>query len=242
MRIKVILVATVVAALAIGVVSSNAALQTSTSVNVNVSKPGKPGSVRMVLVNNDTAGLVPQRISKITISSRVARWYSKGAGVCKSTVPTNAAGTNNAAPISPACPRSSRIGKGKFTVNTGTVGQAIPADLGTISGDVTVYNYRPSGGKVVALLFEIKSDIPVPNAHQYQLAQISKKGTLEAEVPNTSDLPPSVQQFLVGRTTSLNKLDVTLKSPKVKRGKKPLFTLKNNKKLDFLVTLDRDNG
>ena len=68
MRIKLILVATVVAALAIGVVSSNAALQTSTSVNVKLPKAGAPATVVTEIVNNDNAGLVPQRVSAITIA------------------------------------------------------------------------------------------------------------------------------------------------------------------------------
>lgn len=242
MRIKLILVATVVAALAIGVVSSNAALQTSTSVNVKLAKAGAPATVVTEIKNNDNAGLVPQRVSAITIASKVAKWNSKAIPQCSSTIPTNAAGNNNAAQISPACPAKSKVGSGTFTVNTGTVGQPIPGELGTISGTVNVYNYKPGGGQQAAMLFEIKSDIPVPNAHQYQLATVSKSGVLSATIPNTTDLPPAVQQFLVGRTTALNNLKVTIKSPKPAKGKKPFLTLKNTKNMDFVVTLDRDNG
>lgn len=241
MRIKLILVATVVAALAIGVVSSNAALQTSTSVNVKLAKAGAPATVVTEIKNADNAGLVPQRVSAITIASKVAKWNSKAIPQCASTIPTNAQGNNNAAQISPACPAKSKVGSGTFTVNTGTVGQPIPGDLGIISGTVNVYNYKP-GSNAAALLFEIKSDVPVPNAHQYQLATVTKSGVLSASIPNTTDLPPAVQQFLVGRTTSLNNLKVTIKSPKPAKGKKPFLTLKNTKNLDFVVTLDRDNG
>lgn len=242
MRTKLILVATVVAALAIGVVSSNAALQTSTSVNVKLAKAGAPATVVTEIKNSDNAGLVPQRVSAITIASKVAKWNSKAVPQCKSTIPTNAAGNNNAAQISPACPSKSKVGKGTFTVNTGTVGQPIPADLGVISGTVNVYNYKPGSGQQAAMLFEIKSDIPVPNAHQYQLATVSRTGVLSATIPNTADLPPAVQQFLVGRTTALNNLKVTIKSPKPAKRKKPFLTLKNTKNMDFVVTLDRDNG
>jgi hypothetical protein len=241
MRIKLILVATVVAALAVGAISSNAALQTSTSVNVKLAKAGAPATVVTEIKNNDNAGLVPQRVSAITIASKVAKWNSKAIPQCASTIPTNAAGNNNAAQISPACPSKSKVGSGTFTVNTGTVGQPIPSELGTISGTVNVYNYKP-GSNQAALLFEIKSDIPVPNAHQYALATVSRTGVLSAQVPNTTDLPPAVQQFLTGRTTSLNNLKVTIKSPKPAKRKKPFLTLKNTKNMDFVVTLDRDNG
>lgn len=241
MRIKMILIATVVAALAIGVSVSNAALQQSVKVNVKVAKPGAAGSVSVNYTNQDDAGIVPQRTASLVVTSKVAKWNSSGAGVCKSPIPVNPA-ANNVAEISPACPSSSKVGKGTFTVNTGTVGQPIPAELGTISGNVNVYNYKPAGGSQAALLFEILSDSPVQNAHEYTLGQITRSGTLSAKIPNTTDLAPALQQFLTGRTTSLTSLNLTIKSPKVKKGKKPLFTLKNTKNLDIAAQVIRDNG
>jgi hypothetical protein len=241
MRIKLFVIAVAIAALAVGVTSSSATLNTSTSANVNVPKPGGPGSVKLVIDNTDNA-VVPQRISKVTIASKAAKFNSKAVPQCKSKVPTNADGDNNAAEITPACPKASKVGSGKFTVNTGTVGQPIPSDLGTISGDVNIYNYKPSGGTQAVLLLEIMSDIPVPNAHQYQLAPISKAGVISTTVPTTDDLPPAVKNILsppgAPRTTSLAHFETTIKS----HGKKPFFTLKQNKKLDFNVTLERDNG
>jgi hypothetical protein len=240
MRIKLIVIATAIAALAIGVGSSSATLNSTTSANVNVPKPGGPGSVKLVIDNTDNA-LVPQRISEIQISSKAAKWNAKAVAQCKSTIPTNLAGTNNAGEISPPCPSGSKVGTGKFTVNTGTPGQPIPADLGTISGDINIYNYKPAAGSTASLLIEILSDIPVPNAHQYQLATISKSGTIDTKVPTMDELPPSVKNILsppsAPRTVALSHFETTIKS----KGKKPFFTLKQNKKLDFNVTLIRDN-
>jgi hypothetical protein len=240
MRIKLIVIATAIAALAIGVGTSSATLNSSTSATLNVSKPGGPGTVKLVIDNTDNQ-VVPQRISEIQISSKFAKWNAKAVPQCKSEVPTNANGKNNAGQISPACPSGSKVGTGKFTVNTGTPGQPIPSDLGTISGDVNIYNYTPQSGTQATLLIEILSDIPVPNAHQYQLAKISKSGTIDTFVPLMEDLPPAVKNILsppsAPRTVSLSHFETTIKS----KGKKPFFTIKQNKKLDFNVTLIRDN-
>lgn len=247
MRYKLIAVATAIAALAVGVGSSSATLRSETSANVNVSKPGAAGSVKLVIDNTDSA-VVPQRIAKVNIASKVAKWNSKAVPQCTSKVPTNADGDNNAGEITPPCPKGSKVGTGKFTANTGYVGQPIPPDLGTLTGEIVIYNYKPAGGEQAALLLEILSDTPVPNAHQYTRAGISKAGVISALVPNTSELPPQVANFLtppapaLQRTTSLAHLETTIKSPSVKKGKKPFFTLKNNKKLDFSITLERDNG
>jgi len=242
MRIKLIVIATAIAALAVGVGTSSATLNSQTSAKVSLAKAGAPATVQLIIDNTDNA-VVPQRISAIQIASKSAKWNSKAVAQCKSTVPTNALGNNNAAEITPPCPKASKVGTGTFTVNTGTVGQPIPADLGTISGDINIYNYKPGGGQQAALLLEIMSDVPVPNAHQYSLATVSKAGVISATVPNTDDLPPAVKNILsppsAPRTTSLANLKTTIKSP---AGKKPFLTLKNLKNIDFSVTLQRDNG
>ncbi|MGH2906617.1 MAG: hypothetical protein ACRDKI_07585 [Solirubrobacterales bacterium] len=241
MRIKLIAVATAIAALAIGVSASNATLNSETSAKVSIKKAGAPATVKLVIDNTDNA-VVPQRVSAVSITSKAAKWNSKAVPQCKSKVPTNADNDNNAGPITPACPKGSKVGSGKFKVNTGTVGQPIPSDLGTIDGTLNIYNYKPGGGQQAALLLEIMSDTPVPNAHQYSLAGVSKSGTIFATVPNTADLPPSVSALLLPRTTSLAHLETTIKSPKPKGKTKPFFTLKNLKNIDFSVVLQRDNG
>jgi hypothetical protein len=240
MRIKLIALATVVAALAVGVVTSQAALQQKVSVNVNIPKPGAAGTVKVSLKNDDP-GKVPERIKTIVVTSKSVKWNSKAVPYCNVKIPTNADGDNNAAKLT--CPSKSKVGSGKFLVNTGIPGQAPPAELYVIDGNVTVYNYKPRPGNVAGFLVEIQSDVPVPNAHQYQYVGITRAGVMTAEIPNTADLPPQVRDILLnlpGRQISLNSLDLTLKAPKVKKGKKPLFTITNFKKLDVSGELIRE--
>lgn len=240
MRIKLIALATVVAALAVGVVTSQAALQQEVKVNVSLSKAGAPATVKLSLVNDDP-GKVPERIKTLVVTSKTVKWNSKAAPYCGVKIPTNADGDNNAAKLS--CPSKSKVGSGKFLVNTGIPGQAPPAELYVIDGNITVFNYKPRSGDTAAFLIEIQSDIPVPNAHQYQYVGISRSGVMTAEIPNTADLPPQVRDILLnlpGRQISLNTISLTLKAPKVKKGKKPLFTINNFKKLDVAGKLIRE--
>lgn len=240
MRIKLIALATVVAALAVGAMTSQAALQQKVSVNVNIPKPGNGGTIKVSLVNNDP-GQVPERIKQIIVTSKTVKWYSKALPYCNVTIPTNAAGNNNAAKLS--CPSKSRVGRGNFLVNTGVREQGIPAELYEINGNITAYNYKPRSGDVAAFLVEIQSDVPVPNAHQYQYVGISRAGVMKADIPATEDLPPQVRDILLnlpGRKIALNTINLTLTAPKVKKGKKPLFTIKSYKKLDVSGELVRE--
>ncbi len=248
MRIKVISVVAAVALVAVGVTASNASFRSEASVKIKLAKAGAPAKVTMVIDNTDSAN-VPQRISSVVTTSKVAKFNSKAVPQCTSKIPTNADGDNNAAAINPACPAGSKVGSGKFTANTGVVGQPIPfSDLGKIDGTLNVYNYKPQGGEQAALLLEIMSDTPVPDAHQYSRVSISNSGVLTSTIPNTADLPPKVSDFLrvnpptdmSYRTTSMAHVEITMTSPKAKKGKKPYFTLKNTKNLDFSIVLNRD--
>jgi len=241
MRIKLIALATAVAALAIGyATSSQATLTTSTSATVKLAKAGAPAQAHIVIDNTDNE-VVPERVASVSIASKTAKFNAKAVKQCTSPVPTNAAGNNNAAEIVPPCPSASKVGKGTATVTTGTVGQPIPSDLGTIVANVNIYNYKPSPGDQATLLLEIISNIPVQNGHVYEVAHVSKSGTISSNVPLVADLPPTIGSFFTGRTVTLSHLDTTIKSPKPKKGQKPFFTLKNLKNLDFNITLTRDH-
>lgn len=244
MRIKILSFAAVVAALAIGVTASNASFRSETSAKVTIAKAGAPAKVVMTIDNTDTTK-VPERISSVVISSKVAKFNGSAVPACGTAVPTNAAGTNNAGKINPPCPAKSKVGKGTWVANTGTPGEPIPPDLGTLSGTMNVYNYKKAGGEQAALLMEVMSDIPVPNAHQYIRVGVSNSGVLNAVLPNTADLPPTVANFLRNpnltfRTTSMSKVVTTITSPKPAKGKKPFMTLKNLKNIDFSIVLNRD--
>lgn len=248
MRIKIVSIVAVVAALAVGVTASNASFRTEASMKIKIAKAGAPAQTSIVVDNTDSAN-VPQRISSVVMTSKVAKFNSKALPQCTTKIPTNADGDNNAAALNPACPSGSKVGSGTFVANTGVVGQPIPfSDLGVIDGTLRVYNYKPQGGEQAALLLEIMSDKPVPDAHQYQRISISNGGVITSVLPNTADLPPNVANLLLinpptnmnFRTTSMANFKLTVKSPKAKKGKKPFLTLKNTKNMDFSIVLNRD--
>lgn len=244
MRIKILSLVAVVAALAVGVTTSNASFRSEVSVKATLAKAGAPAKVAMTIDNTDSAK-VPERISSVVVTSKGVKFNSSAVKACTSKVPTNADGDNNAAEINPPCPAKSKVGKGSSILNTGTPGQPIPPDLGTLTSTINIYNYKKSGGEQAALLLEALSDIPVPNAHVYIRVGISNSGVATSLVPNTADLPPAVANFLRNpdlsyRTTSLAKVAYTITSPRPAKGKKPFMTLKSTKKMDFSVVLNRD--
>jgi hypothetical protein len=128
MRIKLIAFATVIAALAIGVATSSAALQNSVQVKLNFKKAGGPGTLEVQLVNldgnpfpkgkapSDSAvqgvvlggGITPQPVHELVISSTSAKYNSKALPYCTivasngaKEIPTNAAGNNDSAFLAP---------------------------------------------------------------------------------------------------------------------------------------------
>lgn len=244
MRIRLISIVAGVAALAIGVTASQASLTGGTNVKVKLAKAGAPAQVTVAIDNTDKVN-VPRRISSVLVTSKDAKWNSKAVPFCKKSVPTNAAGTNTGAALK--CPKNSKVGQGKFSVNIGTPGQPIPTDLGVINGVINVYNYKPQGGEQAALLLEEITDRPIPDTHIYIRAGISKSGVFTAIVPNTGDLPPNVSNLLRNpdlsyRTTALASVTVTLSSPRAKRGKRPFLTLKSLKNIDVSVVLNREDA
>ncbi|MBI5311240.1 MAG: hypothetical protein HZB14_09505 [Actinobacteria bacterium] len=247
MRFKLITVLAAIAALAVGVTASNAGLRSETSVKIKIPKAKAPAQVQMTIDNTHTlngVGVVPERVNQVVIKSAAAKWYSKGAPQCNIPIPSAAAGNNTGGPANPGCPAKSKIGTGKFEAHDGIVGQPYdPSDAGRVTGTLTIYNYKPSGGAQAALLLEAKSDIPVPNVYQYILATV-KGGSITASVPNAADLPASLANLMRNpdmsyRTLSMANMTTTIKAPKVKKGK-ALFTLNQFKSMDFSIVLNRD--
>jgi hypothetical protein len=268
MRTKLIALATVVAALAIGVTASQASLQQSVSVNVKFKKAGGPGTVSVKLENLEPSGgnpnaLVPERISKLIVSSKSIAYNSKALPYCKivpsetvggkDEIPTNAAGNNLSHQLSPEpggsnsavvlknCPTKSLLGKGTFEAVVGTVRAAFdPSQAGQITGKVYSYNYKPRPGDQAAMVVWIQSDNPVPNANQYTYVGVNKKGVLTAEIPTRDQIPANIAAALPDGIISLTKLNLTLNAPKPPKGKKPAFTIKSFSNLDVTGQLVRD--
>lgn len=259
MRIKLIALATVVAALAIGAGTANAALQNSVSAKVKFSKAGGPGTIELKLNNIDESvgtpgyGKVTERIKQLIVKSSSVAVNSKALPYCNITIPTNAAGNNdstqrtyipgksNSSAITKACPKASLIGKGTFTAVDGTVGQAADcSQAGCIKGNLYAYNFKPRGGDRLGTVVLIQSDTPVPNAYQYMYTGWSKSNTLTADVPQWSDLPPIISQYLPQGTITMTSMTLKLTSPKPKKGKKPIFTIKSFKNLDVFGSIVRE--
>lgn len=122
MRTKLIIGISVLAALAIGVTSSNAALQNAVQVKLNFKKAGGPGSLSLQLINMDDVplpegkplsarglhnalydgGLVPQRVKRLIVQSSSAKYNRKALPSCsvifngQKKIPTNADGITGA--------------------------------------------------------------------------------------------------------------------------------------------------
>lgn len=247
MRFKLITVLAALAALAVGVTASNAGLHSSTTVKIKIAKAKAPASVVMNIDNTHTnaagVGIVPERINQVVITSKAAKWYSKGAVQCKVVIPSAAAGNNDGSDIGKNCPSKSKIGSGTFIANAGTPGTVYdPGDAGRITGVMKVYNYKAPAGAQAALLLDAESKTPVPGVHQYILAVV-KGGKLTASVPNMADLPTNLSNLFKNpdgvtyKTLSMATMNTSLKSPSAKR---PLLTLNNFKSMDFAVELNRD--
>ncbi len=263
MRTKLILIATVVAALAIGVTASNAALQNSVSVNLKFKKAGGPGTLKLSLTNVEDGGLVPQRVKEMIISTKSGQYNSKALPYCKivpsqtvggkDEIPTNAAGNNtsdflapqpggkNSATVLKNCPLKSIVGKGTFEAVVGTPGQPYDkSQAGLITGNVYLFNYKPRSGDTLAFASWIQSDNPVQNANQYLYVGVSKKGVIRTVLPNRQDIPPNIGAVLPPGIISMTKLNLTLTSPKPAKGKKPIFSVKSFSNLDVAGQLIRE--
>jgi hypothetical protein len=262
MRTKLILIATVVAALAIGVSASNAALQNSVSVALKFKKAGGPGTLDVSLTNTEDGDLVPARIKTLIISSSSGTYNTKAIPYCKivpslkvggpDTIPTNAAQNNNSEALASEpgasnsdvvkknCPITSLVGKGKFEAAIGDVGKPFDrGQAGLITGFVYLYNYKPRAGDQLAFVAWIKSDNPVPDANQYQYVGVNKKGVIKTDLPARADIPPNIQNALPPGTISLTKLSLKLESKKPKKGK-PIFSIKSFSNLNVSGQLVRE--
>lgn len=242
MRIKLFVTAGCIGAIVLGAAVSNASLTSGTSVNVNIKSPGAPATITLA-VDNSESTLVPQPVTVMKISSTTAKWNSKAVPNCTVVPPDWASGTPDNGHGIEECPAASKVGRGTFTVNTGTPGQPIPGDNGTISGTINVYNRAPAAGQSAAFLIELLSDVPVPNDHEYEVAQISKSGTVTVPLLKMENLTPAIHNLLsppmAPRQLALSKLQVTIKSPTPKKGKAPFVTLKSVSKVNFSVSLQR---
>lgn len=283
MHKKLILPIVAVAALAIGVGSSGAALQNAVQVKLRFHKAGGPGSLYLQLVNMDdvalpegkplskhglhnalyNGGLVPQRVAKLIVQSRSARYNRHALPYCKvvfngrKTIPTRADGITGAEELTYVpgepnshrvkrdCPKRSIIGRGTFTAVVGTPGLPYnPSQAGALEGSVMIYNYQPRRGDSLGTVARLHVDNPVP-ANQYLYTGVSHRGVLTAVIPRRSEIPTNLDAAIPAGEVSLTSIDLKLTAPKPKRSRhgrrgKPIFTIKSFKRLDVYGQLVRE--
>lgn len=282
MRAKLIVLAVALLAMAVPVATSEAALQNAVQAKLHFKKAGGPGSIFVQLVNMDdvplpegkplsrrglsmalrNGGLVPQRLKRIVIQSRSARFNRRALPYCKvvfrgqARIPTRAdgitgaeeltyvPGQRNSRSVSRACPKRSILGRGDFTATVGTPGQPYnPAQAGALEGTIIVYNYRPARGDTLGTVVRLHVDNPVPST-QYIYTGVSKRNVLTANVPSRAEIPTNLDATIPPGELSMTSVNLSLKAPTPKRrhGKrgKPIFTVKSFKKLDLYGQLIRE--
>lgn len=222
MRIKIMALVVASAALAIGALggSATAALQNQLNVDILQKAQGSPATVKVFATNEDSAGKIPERISKVILKSKSAKWNGKAVPKCTSAIQSN---DQAAAPISPACSSKSLVGTGTATVLAGIAGEPVPPQGGAnyVDAKLKIYNYKPQPGAKVSFLVEAISDQPVPDAYIYMIANVSSNGTMTAIIPSPATIPTNLAQFYPGKNFSVIKFAATLNPKRTK-----LFSLK----------------
>jgi hypothetical protein len=242
MRSGIIMLVLAGAVLAIAAPCADAALVTGSSVTVKVPRPGAAGSLSFSVENSDD-GIVPEVVKSIRLSSRVAAFNGSAVTKCTTVVFDPAYGGPDYVEPIPFCPPASKVGTGAVTFNTGSAGSPLSGFFGTLYGTIDIYNYTFGKSDQAALLFDIQTNVPVPNAHTRFIAPVSRAGVLTIPVPSIDEQPPSVANILAPPGShdvlALAAFSAKIKSPRARSGRLPFFTLKNNRKLDFTVTLNR---
>ena len=80
----------------------------------------------------------------------------------------------------------------------------------------------------------------MPDVFVYIVGNIGSDGTINTHVPDTAELPQSLQNIIGTRHVILQSVSIKLTAPKPPAGKKPFATLKTNKSFDGSVQLIHD--
>lgn len=230
MRIKILVIGAALAAV-VGGGSATAALQNQLTVDVLQKAQGKPATVKVFAVNEDSANKIPERISKVVLKSKSAKWNGKAVPKCTSPLPDK---NLPAGPIQPACSSKALVGSGSAIVLAGVAGETVPPQGGAnyVTSKLKIYNYKPQPGAKVSMLIEATSDQPIPDAKLYVVANVDSKGTLTANIPNVGDIPTNLAQFYPGKNLNIIRFQATLNSKRTK-----YFMLKKgNLNADLTVT------
>lgn len=233
-RIRILLAGACIAAV-LGTGSAGGALQNQLNVDILQKSQGKPATVKVYATNKDTnpdgsLRNIPERISKVVVKSKSAKWDPRAVKKCTSPLPTKEVGGT----IVPACSASTQVGSGSGVILAGKAGQPAPprGSAYYAEGSIKIFHYATQPGDKVTLLIETISDQPVPDAHLYVLAHVDARGTLTTNIPNVADIPLNLAQFYPGRDLCVIEFTATLNP---KRSK--FFMLKKgNLNMELSVT------
>lgn len=217
MRIKLLVAVAAVAVITAFAGISTAATLNSTGITVTgIKKFGQPGKVRILITNGDTnASVVPQRMEGFTISTRTAKFNSKGWGQCSLDLPTDGSDVN--------CPSNSKLGDGTFDALIGVPGKPT-LDAIISPGTLELFNYKPSPGAQATILTEVTTTQPA-EVKVYLKYDFTKSGVFKAHIPDRSELPQKIQDLIEPNLhVVVTKVDVTIQPRK--KGKATFFTIK----------------
>jgi hypothetical protein len=205
-------------------------------------------------------GRVPQRVSKLIVSSPSAKYNSKALPYCKvifngqDKIPTKADGITGAegsltprpgksatADAKKNCPLKSVLGTGEFSAVIGTVGAQYDQSIsGAIMGTVTAYNYKPRSGDQFGAVVRLDTTIPVEST-LYIYTGVSRSGVLTASVPSRAEIPSNLDGAIPDGQVVMTGMNLNLKAPKPPKKKKPIFTVKSFSNLSVYGQLVREN-
>jgi hypothetical protein len=203
----------------LGTGNAGAALQNQLNVDIIQKSQGKPATVKVYASNKDTnpdgsLRNIPERISKVVVKSKSAKWNPRAVKKCTSPVPSKEVGGT----IVPACPSSTQVGTGSGVILAGKAGRQAPprGSAYYAEGTIKIFHYQTQPGDKVTLLVETISDQPVPDAHLYVLAHVDSRGTLTANIPNVGDIPLNLAQFYPERDLCVIEFSATLNPRRTK--------------------------
>lgn len=193
-------------------------------------KIGREVTAKVRLTNTSAnKNLTPERLGKIVLTSRVARFNSKARRIkrCSASLPNDGRASS--------CPSRSKVGSGSFR---GIFGQPFTSVvslgvLSPVSGSIRLYNYKTRKGEQARILAVMRMSKPLAGVSYNLLVPVTKSGKITIDVPKVVEMPPAIPAALpLGTRFILTKLYVKVDSRKEKRGR-PFLSLKRTKSIDF---------
>lgn len=192
-----------------------------------VKKAGREVRATVYYTNtNSNAGIAPERVNQILVSSRTLKWNSRARGVprCGAAIPNDGR--------APRCSSRSKVGSGSIT---GIFGQPLQSAtllgvLSPVNATVTLYNYKPASGNQARLLAVVRTRTPLAGVSINVLVPVSRGGTLTINVPDVAQMPPAIPAALPpGSRFILTSMTASVTAKKQRRGKPYVYlrTLKN---------------